>query len=110
MDKKSQLCANSLLLGSLAWPCPLPDQCNLSYLLIKSFLTLFWVRGFTHYTCVHKGLSAATGVGLPATGETRARDLKCQPGVGHRDTCVHYAAPGAGAGMHTRVCTLGTHD
>ena len=96
--------AYSLLVGSLAWLCPVPDECSLSYSLIKSFLTAFWVRGSIHYACVHSGLSAATGVGLPATRETGASGLKCQPGVGHGDTCVRDAPPGAGAGIHSRVC------
>lgn len=68
MDKEGRLRVNSLvgvLVGSLAWPCPAPDQRSPSYHPIKSFLTPPLGGGSTHYACVLGGPSAATGVGQP---------------------------------------------
>lgn len=51
MDKKGQLRAKSLLFGSLAWLCHVPDLSNLYYLVIKSFLTLF-LGGVLYTLCL----------------------------------------------------------
>lgn len=89
VDKKRQLHAKSVLVGSLAWLCPVSDACRLSYLLIKSFLTFFWARGSIRYSYVYRGLSVATGVGLPDTANIRVGGLHHQSGVDHGDTRIH---------------------
>lgn len=73
-DKRDQFCVNRLSVSTLLWPCPVPDHCSLSCLLIKTpFLTIF----------LGEGLSALC-----------AWKSKCQqPGWGttsHRTICLRW--------------------
>lgn len=87
--QKGLVMCKQLLVSSLVWLCPLPDEHNLSCLLNKLH---FWVTDYSVCTCMYGGPSASYW-----------REDHGSEGPGQRDCVSRVPASAASEGAHVSV-------